>query len=121
MAVAPARPLSFFSRAGLITPHQQVELHSDLIFMLDRRQTLEMDEAPRQNLVPALPIQPLCQADCTGLCPTCGTNRNTAPCGCETADVYRPFAERLVQTPLAQGAAGQHRQGSEALQQRLLS
>jgi uncharacterized metal-binding protein YceD (DUF177 family) len=65
----------------------------DLIFMLDRRQTLEMDEALRQNLVPALPIQPLCQADCAGLCPTCGANRNTASCGCETADVYRPFAE----------------------------
>jgi uncharacterized protein len=71
----------------------------DLIFMLDRRQTLEMDEALRQNLVPALPIQPLCQPDCAGLCPTCGTNRNTAPCGCETADEYRPFAELLVQTP----------------------
>ena len=64
----------------------------DLIFTLDPRQTLEMDEALRQNLVSALPTQPLCQADCAGLCPTCGTNRNTAACGCETADAYRPFA-----------------------------
>jgi uncharacterized protein len=71
----------------------------DLIFTLDPRQTLEMDEALRQNLVPALPTQPLCQADCAGLCPTCGMNRNTATCGCETADVYRPFAELLVQAP----------------------
>ncbi|HKC73532.1 MAG TPA: YceD family protein [Chloroflexota bacterium] len=39
-----------------------------------------------------MPTQPLCQADCAGLCPTCGTNRNTTACGCETADAYRPFA-----------------------------
>jgi uncharacterized protein len=71
----------------------------DLIFMLDRRQTLEMDEALRQNLVSALPIQPLCRVDCAGLCPTCRTNRNTATCDCETADAYYPFAELLVQTP----------------------
>jgi uncharacterized protein len=51
-----------------------------------------MDEALRQNLIPALPTQPLCQADCAGLYPTCGTNRNTTACGCETADAYRPFA-----------------------------
>ena len=65
----------------------------DLIFTLDPRQALEMDEALRQNLVPALPTQPLCQVDCPGLCPTCGTNRNTVACGCETVDAYHPLAE----------------------------
>ena len=32
----------------------------------------------------ALPMKPLCRADCRGLCPACGANRNTAPCGCVT-------------------------------------
>jgi uncharacterized protein len=30
----------------------------------------------------ALPMKPLCRADCQGLCPACGANRNVAPCTC---------------------------------------
>ena len=29
-----------------------------------------------------LPMKPLCREECRGLCPTCGVNRNTAPCTC---------------------------------------
>lgn len=32
----------------------------------------------------ALPMKPLCGAECKGLCPVCGVNRNTASCSCET-------------------------------------
>ncbi|HEV2361328.1 MAG TPA: DUF177 domain-containing protein [Acidimicrobiales bacterium] len=32
-----------------------------------------------------LPLAPLCSADCLGLCPECGSNRNTAPCTCMPA------------------------------------
>jgi uncharacterized protein len=30
-----------------------------------------------------LPMKPLCRADCRGLCPVCGGNRNLVPCVCE--------------------------------------
>lgn len=30
----------------------------------------------------ALPSKPLCSADCKGLCPNCGKNRNTQACSC---------------------------------------
>jgi len=30
----------------------------------------------------AVPMKPLCDAACKGLCPQCGTNLNTASCGC---------------------------------------
>lgn len=30
----------------------------------------------------ALPMKPLCRADCLGLCPVCGHNLNAGPCGC---------------------------------------
>ena len=33
-----------------------------------------------------LPLLPLCQDDCQGLCPTCGQNLNEGPCGCAPAD-----------------------------------
>src|SRR6266508_3124667 len=32
-----------------------------------------------------LPMKPLCSEGCRGLCPTCGANRNTAPCACAPA------------------------------------
>jgi len=35
-----------------------------------------------------VPMAPLCDADCKGLCPRCGANRNRETCGCprEAAD-----------------------------------
>ena len=30
----------------------------------------------------ALPMKPLCRADCRGLCRVCGSNRNLVPCAC---------------------------------------
>jgi uncharacterized protein len=35
----------------------------------------------------ALPVKPLCRANCKGLCPTCGCNRNHESCACATAEV----------------------------------
>ncbi len=31
-----------------------------------------------------LPLKTLCRESCQGLCPTCGVNRNEAPCTCES-------------------------------------
>jgi uncharacterized protein len=31
----------------------------------------------------ALPVKPLCDSQCKGLCETCGSNRNREPCRCE--------------------------------------
>jgi uncharacterized protein len=33
------------------------------------------------------PLAPLCSAECAGLCPVCGSNRNTHPCRCDTSTV----------------------------------
>ena len=30
-----------------------------------------------------LPLKPLCKADCRGLCPVCGANRNETVCECK--------------------------------------
>jgi uncharacterized protein len=39
----------------------------------------------RENVLLALPVQPLCHVDCRGLCPRCGANRNGDCCPCSTA------------------------------------
>jgi uncharacterized protein len=37
----------------------------------------------RDEILLAMPINPLCQDGCLGLCSVCGGNRNNAPCDCE--------------------------------------
>jgi uncharacterized protein len=48
-------------------------------FMIDDHHQIDLREAIRQNLVLALPIQPLCREDCNGLCPECGRDLNVEP------------------------------------------
>ncbi len=46
-----------------------------------------LDLAPmvRETIVLDAPIAPLCRADCQGICPQCGVDRNTVSCECETS------------------------------------
>ena len=48
----------------------------------------EIDLAPliREALLLALPLAPLCEAACQGICPICGADLNEGPCGCPPAD-----------------------------------
>ena len=48
---------------------------------------LLLEDAVREQVLLALPGRTLCREDCKGLCPQCGANRNTAPCGCEERPV----------------------------------
>lgn len=45
--------------------------------------TADVTELARQALILALPMQPLCRADCKGICPTCGADLNEEPCACQ--------------------------------------
>lgn len=47
--------------------------------------TSELDpgEAVREELILAVPDYVLCRDDCRGICPTCGADLNSGPCGCQ--------------------------------------
>ncbi|HEX7182804.1 MAG TPA: DUF177 domain-containing protein [Thermoanaerobaculia bacterium] len=51
-------------------------------------EVLETDPILIEQLQLNVSMKPLCRPDCQGLCPVCGTDRNTASCSCEerTAD-----------------------------------
>lgn len=55
---------------------------------------LDLTELLRQNIMLALPSQPLHDEACRGLCPTCGQNLNEGPCGCEP-QVANPALAKL--------------------------
>lgn len=46
----------------------------------------------RDELALAISPTPLCREDCQGLCPTCGTDLNSDPCGGHGEEPESPFA-----------------------------
>ena len=70
-------------------------------FTIDQHNILDLTEAIRQYALMAIPIKPLCRADCAGLCPTCGSNLNQAPCQCppKSADPrWSELSQRVLAT-----------------------
>lgn len=58
-----------------------------MFFEIDENQELlEVDEELREELLLALPMNPLCSADCRGLCPECGCDLNEKECSCIPVD-----------------------------------
>lgn len=46
---------------------------------------LELNDVLREEVLLELPMQRVCRADCKGMCPVCGQNRNQADCACQRA------------------------------------
>ena len=46
---------------------------------------IELDDLVKEEILLALPAQPLCVAECRGLCPVCGADRNGEDCQCAAA------------------------------------
>jgi uncharacterized protein len=44
---------------------------------------IDLSDEIRDEIVLAIPLQPLCGEGCRGLCSICGGNRNTVACECE--------------------------------------
>jgi len=52
----------------------------DAAFYRDER--IDLGQLIREQIYLVLPMKPLCAEGCRGLCPECGTNRNTGACRC---------------------------------------
>jgi uncharacterized protein len=48
---------------------------------------LDLQPLVRDAILLELPLAPLCQDDCQGLCPTCGAELNAGPCACAPGPV----------------------------------
>jgi uncharacterized protein len=58
-------------------------LGDDLEIGWYRGPEIDLDAFFTELISLALPLQPLCNEDCKGLCPRCGVDRNQQDCGCE--------------------------------------
>jgi len=53
---------------------------------------VDLESLLREQIILMLPLKPLCDETCKGLCPYCGANLNRETCTCKTDAVDSPFA-----------------------------
>jgi uncharacterized protein len=63
------------------TPEHEVQ-EDDLDTSYYREGVIDFADLVREQIYLTLPMKPLCQEACRGLCPECGTNLNTGSCDC---------------------------------------
>lgn len=51
-------------------------------FTIDEHHILDLSEATRQYSLLGIPMKPLCDSECAGICPHCGKNLNQGRCDC---------------------------------------
>ena len=75
--------------------------------------TLDLRDVAHDACILELPLAPLCDEACLGLCPACGANRNTEPCSCgPTTDPRWAALAELGDSEVSERAdlpAGRHR------------
>ena len=59
----------------------------DLSLSVFDGETIDLDELVREQVLLALPSRALCGEECKGLCPTCGADRNTNSCDCQSKEI----------------------------------
>jgi uncharacterized protein len=53
---------------------------------------VDVERLLREQIILMIPLKPLCEEDCQGLCPRCGANLKLETCVCKTDAVNSPFA-----------------------------
>lgn len=77
--------------------HYEMRFHHILVSSLNNEDNdayivvednrLDLDELLREDILLELPVKFLCRADCKGLCPECGRDRNEGLCQCDSQQV----------------------------------
>jgi len=58
------------------------ESSDDYFVVSDSAEEFDITPIVRERIMLSLPLKPLCDQSCKGLCPKCGVNRNTETCDC---------------------------------------
>ncbi len=81
------RPVSAIAR------EEEIELPDDELEVgFYSGEGIHLAEVVAEQLILSLPMKVVCSADCRGLCPTCGADRNREPCKCPETRLDSPFA-----------------------------
>lgn len=71
---------------------EEVELEAEELGLLAYEgEVLELQEPLQEQLLLTVPISPVCNPSCRGLCPVCGINMNVETCNCDR----KPFNDKF--------------------------
>ena len=93
----------YYFSTDVMNGAQLASLKENGSFIIDGQHILDLTEAIRQSKLLAIPMKPLCCADCAGLCPECGHNLNQGPCDCPQ-QIVDPRWSKLSQLTSADNA-----------------
>ena len=77
--------LLYVPAAGAPAVEEKEIEEDDLDTAYYRDGAIDLADLVREQLYLVLPMKPLCQEGCQGLCPECGTNLNSGACACTHA------------------------------------
>lgn len=82
----------FYMRDDGMGQDEDVELaEEDLITAVYEGDEIDFTNEISEQVILAIPIKPLCNEDCKGLCPGCGADLNTAECECIQDNINLQF------------------------------
>jgi len=81
--VDPAFDLRYLPQTANRGEGEREVEEEDLSTAYYRDQAINLGELIREQFTLLVPMKPLCRADCRGLCPSCGVNRNVSTCHCD--------------------------------------
>jgi uncharacterized protein len=64
----------------------------DLIASTYSGDEIDLAHEIEEQVAMEIPLKPLCDEGCKGLCPTCGTDLNTSCCSCSREPVNLKFS-----------------------------
>ena len=83
----------FYLRSAGVPQDEEVELaEQDLISVTFEGDEIDFTGEIAEQVLVEIPIKPLCKEECKGLCPNCGTDLNTAECGCSGQQANLTFS-----------------------------
>ena len=75
-----------------VLDQEEIELKVEEIGMMYfKGEEINLQQGIQEQMVMALPLQPLCDGNCKGLCPQCGLDLNQGECGCRREPVSNKF------------------------------
>lgn len=60
---------------------------SEEYVLMTSDQCADLGDLVRQEMLLAMPMKPVCNEECKGLCPRCGVNLNNETCGCKVVRI----------------------------------
>ena len=82
----------FYRPVQSLTAQEEVEVpKAELEVGFYSADGIEVADVATEQVILAVPMKVVCGAECKGLCPECGANRNVTPCNCAPPRNVSPF------------------------------